>query len=193
MSDPNQPGAGGGGNDIANLLAQQQAASAGGGGEGGAPTMVDGLARLLGFNAHSTGGLDGILNIQSIWSGLSLQGKGLFASMLDGRGGVLATFFANLGFTFGGNIHAGQAAPTDSGVAGMAGSSANGGSGGGGGGDAQFASLQTMPPQAAIAASMAAAPVAAKPMGADYAPPPRGSRKATRSTKGESSGFGASM
>lgn len=128
-----------------------QIASAGAGGGGGegadAPgSLIDTLLRLIGvksgLNGHSTGGLDSIFNIGSIFSGLSMQSGSIFGK-LDMRGGVLGSFFAKLGFNFGGSIHGDVTAGLQASNVDTSGMPSGGG--GGGGGDTQTATLNTIP------------------------------------------------
>jgi hypothetical protein len=119
-------------------------AGGGGGGEDAPGTIVDALLRMLGIkeglNGHSTGGLDSIFSIGSVFSGFSLQTGSIFNS-LNTRGGVLAGISDKLGFTFGGSIHDG----TDGGVQDAPVDTSGGGGDGGGGGDMQSATLNTIP------------------------------------------------
>lgn len=141
MSDDQQPA----GNALADMINRGQIASGAGGGDTGggggaldAPgSIIDAILRKFGLNGHSTGGLAALFgDLPNIFGGFSIQNV---FSGTNARGGVLASFFANLGFEFGGSIHgdvtAGvQAAPVDT-----------SGSANSDGGDAQTATLNTIP------------------------------------------------
>ncbi len=99
---------GGGGPSIADMMNRGQMGG-GGGGEGGggdAPgSIIDAILRKFGINGHSSGGLATLFgDLPGIFSGLSLQAGSLMGK-LDARGGVLTSFFADLGFSFGGSVH----------------------------------------------------------------------------------------
>lgn len=184
MSDPME---GGGGPSIMDRMNQGQLGNMGagaGGGEGEAPgTIIDVILRkIFRLNGHSTGGLDSILNLGSVFSGLALQGKSIVTSQLDGRGGVLSGVFSNIAPV--GDVHGGPSGVDTSGNAdpGAAG-------GGGGGGDAQAATLASIPTAAIVEAAQ---PIQGHHV-ADAAPAPRASsaaRASSRSEGGESMGRG---
>ncbi|GEM_PF-3763078 len=186
MADPAE---GGGGPSIMDRINQGQVGIGSGGGGGaaggeGPGALIDTFLRMLGIktglNGHSTGGLDSIFNIGSIFSGLSIQGKSLFSSMLDTRGGILTSFFADLGFTFGGSIHSGNAPVGDAPI-GEAPVDTSGASGGGG--DAQTATLNTIPTAAIHDTGIQN--IQAQHV-TDAAPAPRASSaRASRSSDGE--------
>ena len=190
MADPAE---GGGGPSIMDRMNQgQMGAAGGGGGAGGGASetpgaLIDTFLRMLGIkgglNGHSTGGFDAIFGLGNAFSGLSIQGKSLFSSMLDTRGGILTSFFADLGFTFGGSIH-GAGGDVQHAPIGEAPVDTSGG--GGGGGDAQYASINTIP--SAAFQDMGAIQNTAPQHVTDATPPVRGANKAKRVSQSEGEG-----
>ncbi len=127
---------GGGGPSIMDRMNQGQMGGApaggGGGGEGmdGPGSMIDALLRKLGFNAHSTNGLDSVINIQGIWSNLKMEASGFF-SAFEVRGGILASILSLFTRDIQSHVDDIQGNPVDT-------------SGSAGGGDSQQVSAATI-------------------------------------------------